>query len=53
MTKTETNLTFRRCNLCDSPKIKWHDREDNNHLCKPCYKKKRNVYEDSYVGYVE
>jgi len=53
MTKTETSLTFRRCNLCDNSNIKWKDKEDINHLCKTCYKKKRNVYEDRYVGYVE
>ena len=53
MTKTTTNFTYRRCNLCDSTVIKWHDKEDNNHLCKACYMKKRNVYEDKYVGYVE
>ena len=44
MTKTETSLTFRRCNLCDSPRITWQDKEDTNHLCKECYEKDREVY---------
>ena len=43
MTKTETHFTFRRCNLCDSPRITWQDKEDNNHLCKGC---KDNITEE-------
>ncbi len=53
MTKTETHFTFRRCNLCDSSKIVWHDNDDTNHLCKECYKKETDVYADEdTVGYV-
>ena len=53
MTKTETHFTFRRCNLCDSPRIVWHDNDDTNHLCKECYKKDTDVYADEdTVGYV-
>ena len=36
MTKTVTKLVFTRCNLCDSAKISWRDREDENHLCYEC-----------------
>jgi len=36
MTKTVTKLVFIRCNLCDSSKILWKDKEDENHLCEAC-----------------
>ncbi len=36
MTKTVTKLIFTRCNLCDSTKISWKDKEDENHLCYEC-----------------
>ena len=54
MTKTETHFTFRRCNLCDNPRIVWQDNDDTTHLCKECYKKETDVYADEdTVGYVE
>ena len=36
MTRTVTKLVFTRCNLCDSTKISWKDKEDENHLCYEC-----------------
>ena len=36
MTRTTTKLVFIRCNLCDSSKILWKDKEDENHLCEHC-----------------
>ncbi len=36
MTKHSTVLSRYGCNKCDSPKIVWSDKEDENHLCKVC-----------------
>ena len=34
LTKTETNIIFRRCDICDSSNIDWVSCDDKNHLCK-------------------
>lgn len=38
MTKFETIVTRRECNICKSYNIIWSDNEDVNHLCKKCKK---------------
>jgi|TARA_R110000737_G_scaffold54691_1_gene77124 hypothetical protein len=37
MTRYEHTIVMIRCNICDSTKIHWSDKQDDLDLCKECY----------------
>jgi hypothetical protein len=46
LTKYETTISRIGCNICDSLRIAWSDKEDKNHLCKDCLEKdKQHVWD--------
>jgi hypothetical protein len=46
LTRYETTVSRIGCNMCDSPRITWSDKEDKNHLCKICLdKNKQDVWD--------